>query len=130
MNKAVYAPIARNYIKKEEDARSTLHITETRTLPLPKDNGSCEVCLRDRFKLTQHHLIPRVMHEQYLKQGLHSEPRLDQIAWLCRGCHEFVHKRIRPSVLARRYSSVGLLLKRSDVREWAKTLGKVVRKGR
>ncbi len=111
--KRLYVPIVCDYVKSAS-----------------QNHGSCEICKRDRFKLTEHHLIPRTMHGQSLKQGLYSKHKLNQVAWLCRGCHEFVHQRIKPKVLANKYSSVELLLRRDDVREWAKSIGKIVRKVR
>lgn len=90
--------------------------------------GNCEICQRDRFKLTAHHLIPRVMHGKLLKQGSCGKHQLNQVAWLCRGCHEFIHHRIKPHVLAGRYPSVKLLLTRPDVKEWATKFRKIVRK--
>ena len=93
-----------------------------------QNHGSCEICQRHRFKLTEHHLVPRVMHGRLLKQGSCGKHQLKQVAWLCRGCHEFIHHRIKPHVLAQKYPSVELLLRRPDVREWAKSFRKVVRK--
>ena len=93
-----------------------------------QNHGSCEICQRHRFKLTEHHLIPRVMHGRLLKQGSCGKHQLNQVAWLCRGCHEFIHHRIKPHVLAQKYSSVDLLLRRHDVREWAKSFRNIVRK--
>ena len=68
------------------------------------------------------------MHERALKEGWHDEQKLSQIAWLCRACHEVVHKKITPIMLAKKYASIDLLLKRSDIREWTKTVGRVVRR--
>ena len=93
-----------------------------------RNYGTCEICQRHRFKLTEHHLIPRVMHERLLKQGSCGKHQLNQVAWLCRGCHEFIHHRIKPHVLAQKYPSVELLLKRHDVREWAKSIRNIARK--
>ena len=109
--KRLYVPIVSDYVRAAS-----------------QNHGSCEICQRHRFKLTEHHLIPRVMHGRFLKQGLYSKHQLKQVAWLCRGCHEFIHQRMKPSVLAKKYSSVELLLGRRDVREWAKSLRQIVRK--
>ena len=111
--KQLYVPIIRDYVKAAS-----------------QNHGSCEICQRHRFKLTEHHLIPRVMHGRFLKQGIYNRKKLMQVAWLCRGCHEFIHQRIKPSVLAEKYSSVELLLRRHDVREWARSLRQIVRKAR
>ena len=109
--KRLYMPILCDYVKAAS-----------------QNHGSCEICQRDRFKLTKHHLIPRVMHGKLLKQGSCGKHQLNQIAWLCRGCHEFIHHRIKPHVLAEQYPSVNLLLTRRDVKEWAKKFRKIVRK--
>ena len=110
--KRLYVPIVSDYVKAAS-----------------QNHGSCEICERQRFKLTAHHLIPQVLHGRFLMQGIHSKHELKQVAWLCRGCHEFIHQRIKPRVLAEKYSSVELLLRRHDVREWAKSIRKVVKKG-
>ena len=109
--KGLYLPILCDYVKAAS-----------------QNHGSCEICQRHRFKLTEHHLIPRVMHRRLLKQGSCGKYQLKQVAWLCRGCHEFIHHRIKPHVLAEKYPSVELLLRRHDVREWAKSIRNIVRK--
>ena len=109
--KRLYVPILCDYVKAAS-----------------QNYGSCEICQRHRFKLTRHHLIPRVMHDRLLKQGSCGKYQLNQVAWLCRGCHEFIHHRIKPHVLAQKYPSVELLLRRPDVREWAKSIRNIVRK--
>ena len=110
--KRLYVPILCDYVKAAS-----------------QNYGSCEICQRHRFKLTRHHLIPRAMHDRLLKQGSCGKHQLNRVAWLCRGCHEFIHHRIKPHVLAQKYPSVELLLRRPDVREWAKSIRKIVRKG-
>ena len=109
--KGLYVPILCDYVKAAS-----------------QNYGSCEICQRHRFKLTRHHLIPRVMHDRLLKQGSCGKYQLNRVAWLCRGCHEFIHHRIKPHVLAQKYPSVELLLRRPDVREWAKSICNIVRK--
>ena len=109
--KRLYAPVLCDYVKAAS-----------------QNYGSCEICQRHRFKLTRHHLIPRAMHDRLLKQGSCVKHQLNRVAWLCRGCHEFIHHRIKPHVLAQKYPSVELLLRRPDVREWAKSIRKIVRK--
>lgn len=93
-----------------------------------QNDGSCDLCQRNRFKLTKHHLVPKAMHERALKEGWYDEQSLSQIAWLCRACHEVVHNKITPIMLAKKYASIDLLLKRSDIRQWTKTVGRVVRR--
>ena len=108
----LYVPILRDYVKAAS-----------------QNHGCCEICERHRFKLTEHHLIPQALHGRFLKQGRYCKHKLKQVAWLCRGCHEFIHQRIKHNVLAEKYSSVELLLRRQDVREWARSIRRIGRKG-
>ena len=124
--------IAKDYLAIAKDAnikRLYVPIVSDYVKAVSQNHGSCEICERRRFKLTEHHLIPRAMHGRFLKQGSYIyKYKLKQVAWLCRGCHEFIHQRIKPKVLAEKYSSVELLLRRHDVREWAKSIRKIGKK--
>ena len=123
---------AKSYLGIAKDAnikRLYVSIVSAYVKAVSQNHGSCEICERQRFKLTEHHLIPQVLHGRLLKQGIYSKHQLKQVAWLCRGCHEFIHHRVKPTLLAEKYSSVDLLLRRHDVREWAKSIRKVVKKG-
>lgn len=94
-----------------------------RDVRLPR---SCELCERSQFALTAHHLIPRSMHHTVLKRAWHDKQRLTNIAWLCRGCHGFVHKIVSPEALEKDYWSIELLLRRTEIWQFAKTVGRLV----
>lgn len=106
------------------------YLTSLTTAPLPpsqtKDLASgCEICLRDWVPLTYHHLIPKFVHAKVLKRGWHTEDQLNNVAWLCRACHSFVHKIASHEELAREFYTVDLLMEREDVERFAQWVGKV-----
>lgn len=85
----------------------------------------CEICSREHIPLTYHHLIPRSVHAKVLKRGWHTEDRLNDVAWLCRACHSFVHSCASNEELAREWFTVERLLEREDVRGFAGWVGGV-----
>ena len=86
---------------------------------------SCEICNRTWIPLTYHHLIPRGVHAKVLKRAWHTEDQLENVAWLCRACHSFVHRVAGLEELARSYFTVERLLEREDVNAFAGWVGKV-----
>jgi 5-methylcytosine-specific restriction endonuclease McrA len=92
--------------------------------------GECEICQRSWIPLTYHHLIPRGVHAKVLKRGWHTEDQLNNVAWLCRACHTFVHRAASLEELAKEWYSVERLLERVDVREFGEWVGKVRWKAR
>lgn len=87
---------------------------------------SCDLCERSHLALTAHHLVPRSVHEEALKQAWHEKQRLNEVAWLCRGCHVFVHRTASPEVLGKDYWSIERLLRRTEIWQFAKTVGRLV----
>ncbi|CZT08379.1 hypothetical protein WAI453_007274 [Rhynchosporium graminicola] len=102
--------------------------------PPPRTTGrqatECEICEREWIPLTYHHLIPRSAHAKVLKRGWHSEDMLENVAWLCRACHSFVHRVASGEDLARELFTVERLCAREDVRRFAEWVGKVRWKAR
>lgn len=90
----------------------------------------CEICGRSWIPLTYHHLIPKAVHAKVLKRGWHTEDKLNDVAWLCRACHSFVHRVASHEELARECYSVERLVEREDVRLFAGWVGKVRWKAR
>ncbi|KAM0322449.1 hypothetical protein ACHAQA_009516 [Verticillium albo-atrum] len=90
----------------------------------------CELCGRDWIPLTYHHLIPRFVHKKAVRRGWHPPEDLDNVAWLCRLCHSFVHRFAGHEELARHYYTVELLLAEDDVSKFAKYASRVRWKGR
>ena len=85
----------------------------------------CDICRRSWVPLTFHHLIPKGVHEKVLKRGWHTEDQLNNVAWLCRACHEFVHRVASLEQLAKEWYTVEKLLDREDVRSFGEWVGKV-----
>lgn len=106
----------------------TSYITAT-TTPPPNPSSTwasaCEICDRDWIGLTYHHLIPRAVHAKVLKRGWHPEAKLNDVAWLCRACHSFVHRMAGNEELAREWWSVERILEREDVQRWRGWVGGV-----
>jgi hypothetical protein len=85
----------------------------------------CEICQRSWIPLTYHHLIPRGVHAKALKRGWHTEDQLENVAWLCRVCHSYVHRIASLEELAKGYFTVERLLEREDVKAFSGWVGKV-----
>jgi 5-methylcytosine-specific restriction endonuclease McrA len=64
------------------------------------ESGLCELCLRETSAryLTLHHLLPR-------QKGGKAEHRV----WLCRTCHNQIHKTFTNAELAREFASLEAL---------------------
>ncbi|KAG5209825.1 hypothetical protein GTR04_5516 [Trichophyton interdigitale] len=92
--------------------------------------SACEICERDWIPLTYHHLIPKAIHSKALKRGWHEERDLNQVAWLCRACHSYVHRMASNEELAREWYTVEAILEREDTQEWAKWAGRLRWKSR
>lgn len=85
----------------------------------------CEICSRSWIPLTYHHLIPKDVHTKAVKRGWHHEDQLQNVAWICRACHSFVHRIASNDELAREWYTIERLLEREDVRAFAAWVGRV-----
>jgi hypothetical protein len=108
----------------------TTYLTNILTAPPPPSQTKClatecEICERSWIPLTYHHLIPKAVHAKVLKREWHSEDQLENVAWLCRACHNFVHRVASNEELAKDYFTVERLVERNDVQKFAGWVGKV-----
>lgn len=111
----------------------TTYLTSTTAAPPPPSTtraSECEICGRDWVPLTYHHLIPRFVHAKAIKRGWHRQEDLQNVAWLCRACHSFVHRVLGHEELARDYFTVERLVAREEVRSFAGWVGRVRWKAR
>ncbi|KAJ0123873.1 proline-specific permease [Diaporthe amygdali] len=113
----------------------TAYLTAVITPPPPASTTKgkvteCEICDRDWVPLTYHHLIPRFVHAKALKRGWHREEDLQNVAWLCRACHSFVHRFAGHEELARDYYTVERLLDQEEIQNFARWVGRVRWKAR
>ncbi|PTU17116.1 hypothetical protein P175DRAFT_0512594 [Aspergillus ochraceoroseus IBT 24754] len=100
-------------------------VTRARPQPGPRHAPTpCEICARDWIPLSYHHLIPRGVHAKVRKRGWQED-----VAWLCRACHRFVHRVASNEELAREWFPVERIMERimerEDVRDWARWVGRV-----
>lgn len=93
-----------------------------------KKPRGCELCQCWTRALTAHHLVPRSVRRLAAERRWSPARGSDSIAWLFRGCHEFVHRILDPKALAANYWTVQLLLTRSEIWQYAQTIRKLVQK--
>ncbi|KAH3762046.1 hypothetical protein Pelo_6106 [Pelomyxa schiedti] len=78
--------------------------------------GECELCERE-MPLTKHHVIPRQVHERYVKKGWKKKV-LNQGIMICRPCHNAVHNFWDNKTLAQSYNTVETLLDTEQMQKW------------
>lgn len=86
----------------------------------PPEN--CRLCLR-AIALTFHHLIPKTMHKKRWVKNHYSEHDRQQGIWVCRNCHDAIHRFISHKELAQDFRSLDKLLEQEDLKKhirWAK----------
>jgi hypothetical protein len=71
-----------------------------------------------------------MVHEKVVKRGWHAREELNNVAWLCRACHSFVHGTWGHEELARELFTVERLLAREEVRRFGAWVGRVRWKAR
>lgn len=96
-------------------------MTEPGERPHPSD-GMCELCGRIMQDLTRHHLIPRKQHRRKRIRRRHSRAeREGSILWVCRPCHDHIHRHFDEQTLAEHLNSREALLAEPVIRrftEW------------
>lgn len=77
-------------------------------LPPPPDQ--CELCRRP-VPLTRHHLIPKALHNKpYVQKQFAKSERITATLWVCRACHNQIHRLFSEKELALTYNSREMLL--------------------
>ena len=66
--------------------------------------GPCPFCGR-RLSLTFHHLVPRKMHRRVRFRRRYTRDELALGIYVCRDCHDFVHRTYSEQELAARLST-------------------------
>lgn len=85
-------------------------------LRLPEPPAACELCQR-AARLTRHHLIPRALHgKNYVRKRFSREERITATLWVCRPCHDEIHRLFSEKELALKYNSREALLTDSRLR--------------
>lgn len=79
-------------------------------------SGLCEMCERP-MNLTAHHLIPRVTHSRYLKQG-YTRDFLNTCIMICRQCHSKIHSTEDERTLARDFNTLAKIMEHREIVRW------------
>ena len=84
----------------------------------------CELCKR-KLKLTEHHLIPKEMHnKKWCKTLFTLEERVGNIAHVCHDCHAAIHHFISNKDLARLYNTIDKLKEQEDLMKFVNWVSK------
>ncbi|KAF4040168.1 HNH endonuclease domain-containing protein [Phytophthora infestans] len=78
--------------------------------------GLCEMCERP-MNLTAHHVIPRVTHSKYLRQG-YTKEFLNTCIMICRQCHSKIHSVEDNKTLAREYNTLDKIMQHPEIIAW------------
>lgn len=85
---------------------------------LPDQPEACELCRR-QAPLTRHHLIPKALHgKTYVRKRFAREERITATLWVCRPCHNQIHRLFSEKELALSYNSREALLADSRLRSF------------
>ena len=77
---------------------------------LPEQPDACELCART-MPLTRHHLIPKALHNKpYVQKRFDKVERISATLWVCRACHNQIHRLFSEKELALTYNSRDSLL--------------------
>lgn len=77
---------------------------------LPPQTTACELCQRDAA-LTRHHLIPKTLHNKaYVQKRFNKEQCISATLWVCRACHNQMHRLFTEKQLALIYNNREALL--------------------
>lgn len=81
----------------------------------PKDGAGCELCSVP-YPLTFHHLIPRRNHHKaWFRVTFGTAEMRARGAWLCRGCHDFIHDHFDEGTLGRSLNTLEALRAEPEV---------------
>ncbi|WP_018168578.1 hypothetical protein [Thioalkalivibrio sp. ALMg9] len=87
--------------------------------PEPGPAAACELCGRKMDALTRHHLIPRKQHRRKrIRRRFSRAERAARILWVCRPCHDHIHKHFDEQTLAERLNTREALLAEPVVQDF------------
>lgn len=82
-------------------------------------SSSCELCGRQIAELTKHHLIPRMRHRNRRTQKqFKRQEMVERILWLCRPCHNHIHRVLSEKALADHYNTREALLAHDEIQRF------------
>ncbi len=88
-------------------------------MKIPEQPTACELCRRDIAALTKHHAIPRSLHSnKRVKKQFTKEACITTILWLCRPCHNTIHKVLTEKQMAAKFYTIDALLSQTQIHEF------------
>ncbi|MBF8161280.1 hypothetical protein [Ectopseudomonas hydrolytica] len=91
---------------------------------LPPQPEVCELCARP-VALTRHHLIPKALHDKvYVQKRYARHERITATLWVCRACHNQIHRLFSEKELALTYNSRKALLSDERMRTFVEWLAR------
>jgi formate-dependent nitrite reductase cytochrome c552 subunit len=91
---------------------------------LPPMPARCELCRR-ASPLTRHHLIPRSLHDKtYVQKRFDREERITATLWVCRPCHNTIHRLFEEKQLALTFNTREALMSDERLRTFVDWLSR------
>jgi hypothetical protein len=91
---------------------------------LPPQPEVCELCGR-AAPLTRHHLIPKALHDKpYVQKRYAKSTRITATLWVCRACHNHLHKTFSEKELALTYNNREAILGDPRMRQFVDWLSR------
>jgi hypothetical protein len=92
------------------------------SIRLPEQPDACELCARAAL-LTRHHLIPKALHNKgYVQKRFGKIERISATLWVCRACHNQIHRLFSEKQLALIYNNRDSLLGNEQLRSFVEWL--------
>lgn len=83
-------------------------------------HGRCALCGRKPVALTRHHLIPRARHRRGRTRRQFDRETLEgHVLWVCRPCHNHIHRCLSEQELAERWNTRDALLAHPAIHRFA-----------
>jgi hypothetical protein len=80
----------------------------------PGDVNQCCCCGRT-CELTFHHLIPKKVHRRQFFKNRYNKEQLSEGIWVCRQCHNGIHKQYDEMTLAKKLNTLKLLREQPEL---------------
>lgn len=91
---------------------------------LPPQSEVCELCARP-VALTRHHLIPKALHDKVcVQRRFPRHERITATLWVCRACHNQIHRLFSEKELALTFNTREALLSDERLRTFVEWLSR------
>jgi hypothetical protein len=87
-------------------------------------NNTCLFCKRTILQITEHHLIPKVLHKKRKIKKRYKKEHLRQTITTCIDCHNHIHRMFGSKDLERKYNTFQLLFDSIEMQKFIKFIYK------